>query len=1334
MSVERAPVAASYMSRLVSERFATGRPLDSPEATRSPAALLQADIVGFTRSVEQITEAGPDGLDDLAAALDAYFVVFADTVQAHGGDILNVAGDAFLCAWTATESLADATIRAADAASAVLDALRTSPLASRFSTRIGIGAGDLITAFVGGWEGNWRLVATGDLVEETSRAEQSAIPGSALLTSAAVELIADRCEVDGSGALVRVLDAPRPVAAPARPPVPIDTLLPMVPVAVRGRQPRDGSSWLAELRRVTVVIAGLSAVDHVDRVSLDVGHTVVRSFQAAIARFEGFTTVALDNKGITMLGFFGLPPLAHEDDASRAVLAAQRIAGEMEGLDVEFGVGIAQGRAFAGAFGNHHRCEYTVHGNVVNLASRLMTTATNEILVDEDTAHAVRGDFELEARQPVMVKGRSEPVIPSVPGRRVEVTAISAAAPHSLVGRTAERRLVVDHISGNGGGPLVVEGDAGIGKSVLLADAVGDALRRGTTVLTVAAAEVERATSYFPWRPVISRLVASEHLASFIAEHPDSVRLLPLLRDLVDTEIASTLDDDNELTGQMRGEVRAENTRRLVTALVRHTASASPTALVVEDGHWLDSPSWTMLADIIEQVPELRVVIATRPSDGDRPAALDAVLSRPSTTHLVLTPLGNDHVESLLCRRLGVDGVPTELTAFVGTRAVGNPFFCVELVQTMRESGVIEVSGTSCTVRDLHEIDVPTTIEEVVVSRLDRLSEAERIALKVAAVIGRSFGTSAVRALVSETVEVDDLDAGLRHLESIGLTVRTEDGDGRFAFSHDIIREVTYGLLPAAQRRPLHLAVVDWYEATFGDLDPHVATLAEHCTRAAAPARAVHYLERAGDQALRTGAFAGALDFFGRALEIDEDSPPTRRAKWVKGVGTAHYFHGDLVESRAHHEQALAAFHRPVPVGKFTLGRALAREVAIQAAHRIRPRRFLGRDAEESPRLDEAVECYRTLGQIYFLDGEAPDILIYLTLAGLNAGERSGPSTALSRILINASVAAALVNLDRLATQYADRAIAMAEAHDGGEASAYVRSIHTILLANWGRWDEARSANDIAQAMVVETGDYNVEAEIWQTRAALEICAGDFRAAETAWGHTRRLGEKADNQQMYCWSLLDECETLLGRGDPDGAAEVLELALAIPTAPNDGSTKIEKHYSTAAVRLHQERFEEAADEAAAAVEMVAEQLPSAYPWPDFCASAVEILVAIAQSESSYGREHRDELMNVARRGAKAVKKVSRQFGNVASRRWFLDGLVAAAEGRLDDARKSYAKAADVAAELDHSYDRARALVESAALGESVDLDEVSATLEDLGAGEALRRVAAVRRLHHLDVA
>lgn len=1336
--------AASYVCSVLAQRLASGEPLGDAESLMVRGALVLTDIQGWTAFVERISAAGPEGLDELGNAFNAYFVELAETVYRHGGDILTVNGDAFLCGWLVSgrEDLNDATARAARAALEFQGAADRHPAPSgeRLRTRIGVAAGEFEIAIVGGVNGRWELLPAGEPLDQVAAAERRAPTGGVALAPSAWERVgrqADGTELDGGG-LFALTALHRP---PERSPstrgaleVSPDALAPFIPAPVRGWRAPPGTEWLAELRRVTVVMARLLDPPGVVGNRVDFTHLIVRTFQETILQFEGASKPVMDSKGLTLSAVFGLPPRAHEDDAERALRAASALRDQLQDLGLRCSIGVASGRAFCGLFGSDLRREYTLHGDVTNLAARLAYAGQSEILCDELTAGAASERFGWQPLPAIAIKGR----VDAVPIRRLHgVRAAGLPRHRRLVGRDRERATLAECLAllteHGERGAVVVEGDAGIGKSALLAEGARMAGQAGVRVLTAAADAVERATGYYAWRPVFASVLGlsgdpldpatqARLVREQIGGVPEIERMAPLLSSVVPIAIP-----DNEVTADMSGEVRADNTMMLLTRILARCTGLDPVLLLVEDAHWLDSNSWALLQEVVRTVPRLLVLVTTRPiGSANSEGEYADLLSLASTRHMRLTSLSADHTAALIRERLGVADVPLALSRFVEDRVAGHPYFCEALIKTMQEDGIVSVSGGAAVVGELEGLDVPATVEGAVLSLVDRLTPQQQLSLKVAAVVGRTFSGRAVSEAYPVSSGRETVPDDLRMLASLDLiTPEDAEAEPSYTFRHEITREVAYELLTSSQRRPLHRAVAEWFERSYSaeELEPHSALLAHHWTRTDDRARAIMYLERAGRQALRDGAFREAVLFYSQLIAQGEPDLQTRRALWEKGLATARYFLGDFGRSRALLEQALARLDRPVPKGRLPLARGLLATCAGQIAHLARPARYLDRRQAEKAVLDEAVDCYKVLGQISYLDGESPAELVYLELAGLNLGEQAGASHQLARALANGAGVVSLLNLRRLADQYLSRAERMADRQGHSEALAYVWNLHALVEAQRGDWRRAIAASDRALELFGEIGEYNFEAELWQTRSALHICRGDFRGAEVCWRRTRELAARNANPQLECWSLLDEVQTQLGRGQTDPAADALERALAIETAPSDGGTLIEKHCSTAATRQRQGRRAEALHSADAVIEMVTARFPSGFHWADFTAGAVEVYLELLRGARQ--RDERAALERRAQRGCRALGRIAWTFHGVRPRHWLLAGLLEYERGRRDAALRAWRKAEAIATRLGMEYDTARArleIVHHGLAGHDRDAlwTDALATFERLGAGHQLQ--------------
>jgi tetratricopeptide (TPR) repeat protein len=291
-----------------------------------------------------------------------------------------------------------------------------------------------------------------------------------------------------------------------------------------------------------------------------------------------------------------------------------------------------------------------------------------------------------------------------------------------------------------------------------------------------------------------------------------------------------------------------------------------------------------------------------------------------------------------------------------------------------------------------------------------------------------------------------------------------------------------------------------------------------------------------------------------------------------------------------------------------------------------------------------------------------------------------------------------------------------------------VWNLRALIEAQRGEWGAAIAANDHALELFGEIGDYNLEAELWQTRSALFICRGDFRGAEICWTRTRERAARNTNPQVESWSLLDEVQTALGRGATEGAGAALDAALAIETAETDGHAQIEKHYSTAGTRLAEGRDEEAMHAADEVIEMVTKETPTGFHWAEFATGAAEVYLELLERAPSAAE--RTALERRGRRACRALRPIASRFDGIRSRRWLLVGRLQWERGRRKRALRAWRRAESIARELGVEYDVARARLEMirhdlVGPQREVLLAEAIATFEQLGATRQLRIAQSV---------
>jgi class 3 adenylate cyclase/predicted ATPase len=897
---------ASYVPARVARQLAANDAEPGvPRADRFSGAVLLADITGFTALTESLARRGDVGAEDLTRFLNVYFGQLIDLIVDHGGDIVKFAGDAMLAVWPDDEEdAATSALRAAQCGLSAQERLRdfAADAEVRLSLRISVSAGRLAIIHVGGIEGRRELIATGDPLAQVNAANAEATAGEVVVAAEAWRLVGDRLEGEplASGA-VRVLGVRQPVTMPAVKPAPSTqskALLPYVPVAAIDEISRGGSSWLAELRRVTVLFVnfpGLTPATPLDR-----AQTVMRELQTVLYRFEGtINKLSLDDKGASMVAALGLPPLSHEDDPERAVRAAMAIRERLALLQVRHSTGVATGLAFCGIVGNARRREYTMIGDVVNLAARLMQAAKGGILCDRITFESARSRLPFEPLPSIHVKGKAEDIAVFHPSDAAGHAGVrSAGDGDATIGRVREQRAIKSALhrlmEDNEPAVIVFEGIAGIGKSHLIGEVRRRARAAGVVCLHGGGDAMEKSTAFHAWRgifddafgldPAASQRERHARVAARVAEcgRADWTALVPLLNPIMRTAFPLT-----DAVTNLNDRARASATSELLSSLLFALQQGARCAIVLDDAQWMDSASLALASHIAAGGEPVAMIIATRPIPGAALEEIESLAARPGAARFDLQPLSDAETASVACQRLGVAAVPAAVRAIIESKADGNPLLIQELVDALREAELIHVADGHCRVSaaagDLQAVDLPTSIQGALTARMDRLSPSQRLLLKFASVAGRVFESDVVRRLCEKHADASTFDADLAALEAARITTLERAGSApAYAFSHLAFQEISYHLMLFSQRRQLHQSMGELLEERHAaDLPAAFPLLAHHWRKAveggdADPVllwKAIDYLHDAGDQALQQFANHEAVEFLNGALALLDTLP-----------------------------------------------------------------------------------------------------------------------------------------------------------------------------------------------------------------------------------------------------------------------------------------------------------------------------------------------------------------------------------------------------------------------------------------------------------------------------
>lgn len=653
----------------------------------------------------------------------------------------------------------------------------------------------------------------------------------------------------------------------------------------------------AELRQLTVLFCDLvgstSLAESLDPEDLrDLTGTYHDLCEAAIRKHDGYIAQYL---GDGVLVYFGYP-VAHEDDARRAIRAGLEIVSrlaavtgplqERAGIALNARLGIHTGPVVVGDIGSGERREQLAVGKTPNLAARIQNIAApGTMVVSGDTHRIVRGFFDFTSLGAQEIKGLAEPVtlyrVVGESGAESSLDAARRTGLTPLIGRGPEFSFLERRwagVSAEGGHAVLVEGEAGIGKSRIVDSLRAHVAHEAATLLECFCTPYAQNTALFP---VVGLL---ERGLGFTRDTTDASKSLALEAQLarrgVLTEETSALmagllgipppaTDPLENYSPLK---RRERTLETLLTWLLAVAGDGPTLWVVEDLHWADPTTLEFVSSVLRSVSAepLLTILTFRPD-----------LAAPWHTNgrvssMRLTRLAPDETSSMAIRVARGKTMPAEVLSQIVARTEGVPLFVEEVTKAVLElDALVEREDRFELAGPLPPDLIPSTVQGSLDARLDRLGPAKGIA-QVAATIGREFSYE----LLSEVAEAPhaDLQQGLGRLIDAELVYRLEDvPEATYLFKHALIRDAAYRSLLKKSRRALHGRIAEALAGRPETAQQHPELVAEHFSAAGRPEQAVTFWLLAGQVAVARAANQEAIRHLNRGLELVIDLPATGR-------------------------------------------------------------------------------------------------------------------------------------------------------------------------------------------------------------------------------------------------------------------------------------------------------------------------------------------------------------------------------------------------------------------------------------------------------------------------
>jgi predicted ATPase/class 3 adenylate cyclase len=1147
---------------------------------RTQGAALFADVSGFTHLTETLVDhLGPQrGAEELTRYLNLVYDALITELHNYRGSVISFSGDAITCWFDGDTGRRAATCAfAMQSAMANFSAL-TVPSGQTVSLamKVAVASGPARRFVVGDPNIQLMDVMAGKVFDQLALGERQARKGEVVLTPALVERLEGGAQVaewreavDENGERQRfgVVTALRQTSAPSPwPPLSpraySDFLVaPWLLPLVHERLASGQGEFLAELRPAVALFLRFGGIDYDGDESAGAKlDAYIRQVQRVLARYESYLlALTIGDKGCYFYAAFGAP-VAHEDDAVRAASAAL----ELRALPAEFmtsgvQIGVSQGRMRTGAYGGSMRRTYGVLGHEVNTAARLMQAAApGQILFSKPTQLLTRGAFVWESLPDLMVKGRATPLgVAALDGVKERAVKRLQEARYNLpmVGRKAELTLVEQKLAQAAGGQGQVIGitaEAGMGKSRLVAEVIPVAAARSFAGYSGECESYGTNTSYLVWQTIWRdffgldpRLPLEDQTRALEAQlaqiDPALAQRAPLLEAVLNLPIP-----DNDLTSSFDAKLRKSSLESLLVECVRARSQTAPVLFVLEDCHWIDPLSDDLVEVLGRAAAALPVVLlmAYRPPDVQRSQAVRAA-RLPHFTEIRLTDFAPGEAGQLIRLKLEqlystARAISPAFVNLIIARAEGNPFYIEELINYLQDRDIDPQDEAA-----LKHLDLPASLHSLILSRIDQLTERQKITIKVASVIGRLFKAVVLWGVYPQLGEWERVQHDLEALSRSELTVVDSEPELTYLFKHVVTQEVAYESLPYATRALLHEQIGQYLERNYADaLGQYINLLAYHYDRSENRVKRREYLLKAGEAAQADYANAAALDYYQRVLPLVMDR---ERVIVLRKLGQVLELTSKWPEAEHCYQQALALAqqlddHHAYAWCEASMGEILRKQ---------------GKYADSVAWLDRARDSFDTLDD---RDGLAETVKYAGSLAAqqghydraqalyeesLAIRRRVNDKPGIGGLLSNLGIVARFQgDYDRARALHEEGLAVRRELGDRWAVAVSLNNLGNVAV-DQGDYAEARARIQEAVNLLREVGDRAALAISLNNLGNVARDQGDFPASAELYQESLRINRELGDRWALAYLLEDIGRLAAPQGQPERALRLAGAASAL---------------------------------------------------------------------------------------------------------------------------------------------------------------------------------------------
>ncbi len=892
-----------------------------------------------------------------------------------------------------------------------------------------------------------------------------------------------------------------------------------------------------ERKQVTVMFCDLEGFTPLtERLGPEEAYGIMdQVYELLIHKVHDYEGTVNEMTGDGIMALFGAP-IALEDAPQRAIRSALAIHREMakfgdqlkqekEGIPpLKMRIGIHTGPVVVGTLGNNLRVEFKAVGDTVNLASRIEGLAeAGTTYVTDETFKLTEGLFRFEALGEKEVKGKQEPVriyrviAPSTRRTRFDVSAERGLTP--FVGRGRELELLLDgfeRAKGGRGQAFSIMAEAGVGKSRLLYEFRKTVVNEDATFLEGKCLSYSRGVAY---HPVIDVLKSNFDIRDGDGDSEIRGKVKKGLK-LLDVDEDSTIPYLLELLSvkesgidkiPMSPEARKDRIMEAVKRISLKGSEIRPLVIAIEDLHWIDKSSEEYLKDLLDSIPGARVFLIFT----YRPEFVHTWGGRSYHSQVNLTRLSNRESLAMMTYLLGSEDIDSDLEELILEKTDGVPFFIEEFIKSLKELKIIVSKDDKYRLaKDIQEVSIPSKIQDVIMARVDSLSEEAKNVLQTGSVIEREFSYDLIKRVTG--ISEPELLSYLSVLKDSELIYeRGIYPQSNYIFKHALTQEVVYGSILIKRRKKLHVEIGLAIEALSAKIvGGQYGVLAEHFFEGGNYEKAEKYLSLSGKEARKKSAFLNAISYAEKGVAC------------VENLSKSDANERKLVDART----LLAGYH-------------------MSLNHHVEAKEVVAPIVELAQRMDyqkRLPTIYVALGTYSLLiDEDFSEGVKFLNEALRISQKRKDYFSMWSAFWFTA-LGLYYENEIEKSIEYLNKASALSTAANDLGPAIFSKSYIVSWFYSWqGKIDLAHKESSECLRVAEESGDIYYKTPAYISRGALSYVRGEFDKAESYLLQALAFSEKSGHYTNWMTACQHIFELFITRAEYKEAQNYFERMISI---------------------------------------------------------------------------------------------------------------------------------------------------------------------------------------------